>query len=225
MEISMTYRAASLYAALAICIPFQLVAQTPPELQSSAQLTEDEGKNDSWSYRNPEASFSKYKRFIIEPAVVYTNPTAKWGSTTPEQRQKLAADMTDELREEISKSYGIAEQPAPDVAKMRLTLLGINPVDNGQGVAATVTKVTPYGLAINGVKSLAGKKGSFAGSVQLAFELIDSQTESLQFAAVRRRSPNALDIGAAMTTENTVKAVAEDIAEAVRKGLDKANGR
>lgn len=221
----MNYKAASLYAALAIGIPFQVVAQTPTQLQSSAQLTEDPGKNDSWSYRNPEASFTKYKRFIIEPTVVYTDPTAKWGSTTPEQRQKFATKMTDALREEISKSYGVAEQPGPDVAKMRLTLLGVNPVDDGQGVAATVSKVTPIGLALNGVKSLAGKKGSFAGSVQVAFELLDSQTETLQFAAVRRRSPNALDIGAGMTTENTVKAVADDIAEAIRKGLDKANGR
>jgi hypothetical protein len=75
------------------------------------------------------------------------------------------------------------------------------------------------------MKSIAGKPGSFTGSVQVAFELRDSRTQELQFAAVRRRSPDALDIPATLSTEATVEAVARDVANSIRKGLDRANGR
>ena len=55
--------------------------------------------------------------------------------------------------------------------------------------------------------------------------MTDSRSGDLLFAAVRKRSPNALDIESTLSTEKTVEAVADDIAEAVRKGIDRANGR
>ena len=81
------------------------------------------------------------------------------------------------------------------------------------------------GFALNSIKSLRGKKGSMTGALHAALEISDSQSGDLLFAAVRHRSPNALDIGATLSTEETVKAVAEDIAVAVKKGIDRANGR
>jgi hypothetical protein len=81
------------------------------------------------------------------------------------------------------------------------------------------------GFALNGIQSLRGKKGSMTGSVQAALEVTDSRNGALVFAAVRKRSPNALDIKSTLSTEKTVEAVADDIAKAVRKGLDAANGR
>ena len=213
---------AILCATLALGVPASISAQAPGALRSSSQLTEDPGKRDSWTYRNPNAAIGQYKRFLIQPTVVYTAPTAEWGSTTAAQRQKFAARMTDALRAEIAKSYEVATAPGPGVATMRLTLLGVQTTTK---VAATASRVTPFGLALNGVKSIAGKEGSFTGSVQAAFELTDSRSGELLFAAVRRRSPDALDIEATLSTEKTVEAVADDMASAVRKGLDKANGR
>jgi hypothetical protein len=105
---------------------------------------------------------------------------------------------------------------------MRVTLLGVQSTTQG---VATVSRLMPVGLALNGVKSLAGKKGSFSGGVQVAFELTDSRTGSLIFAAVRQRSPDALDIEATLSTEKTVEAVADDVAKAIKTGLNRANNR
>src|SRR3546814_12964992 len=176
---------AALCAGLAMCRSFQAAGQAPGELQSSSRLTEDPGKHDSWTYRNPDANLATYKRFIIEPTAIYADPAATWGSTTQEQRQKFADKLTKALRDEIGSSYQIADKPGPDVARMRLTLLGI---ETTKSVAATASRVTPFGLAFNGVKSLAGKKGTFMGSVQAAFELTDSQSGELPYArsAARR---------------------------------------
>jgi len=213
---------ATLFAALALGTPAAILAQAPSDLASASQLSPDEGRGDSWTYANPEVSINKYQKFLIEPTVVYSDPTAQWGSTTPEQRQKYAEYMTTALRNAIAGGYQIVDKAGPGVARMRLTLLG---VQNTVGLAATASRMTPMGFAFNGIKSLAGKKGTLTGSVHAALEVNDSQNGSLIFAAVRQKSPNALDIKSTLSTEKTVEAVADDIAHSVKKGLDNANDR
>jgi hypothetical protein len=210
-----------LVAACSILAPAAMAAKGPASISSSSQLAPDD-RPDSWTYRNPTASIAKYQRFMIVPTAVYADPAAQWGATTPQQKQAYAAAMTDALRNAMSNGYAIVDKPGKDVATMQLTLLGVKTTTK---VVATASRLTPFGLALNGVKSLAGKEGSFSGSVQAAFELKDSRTGELLFAAIRRRSPDALDIGATMSTQNTVNAVAKDIAGSIKQGIDRANGR
>ncbi len=214
-------------AVLALCcasfaaLPLAAAAQAPPtELRSASKLTED-AEPDSWTYRNPKADLSKYRAFLIEPTVVHSDPAASWGGTTPQQRATFAEMLTRDLRDEIGRSYTLAAKPGPGVATMRLTLLGVSTTAPAGAIA---TRVTPIGIAMNGVKSLRGKPGSFTGSAHLAFELSDSRSGDLLAAAVRRRSPNALDINAALSTEKTVAAVSKDVAEDVREAIDAAHG-
>jgi hypothetical protein len=192
----------------------------PQNLKSSAQLTEDATKG-SWSYRDAKADVTKYKKFIVEPTVVSSDASAKWGKATDADKQKYADLFTEAVRAEIAKSYGLATEKAADVGVIRLTLLGVTPTS----AVATVSKVTPIGFALNGIKSMAGKPGSFSGSAQIAVELTDSESGELVAAVLRRRSPDALDIGASTSTESTVAAIAKDTASAIRAGLDKANSR
>ncbi|MEE4209843.1 MAG: DUF3313 domain-containing protein [Parvularcula sp.] len=218
----MELRNLAICAILASSISGPASAQAPTGLEAAPKLEEDVGKHNSWTYRNPDAKLEKYKSFIIEPTEVNSDPTASWGNTTAEKRQKYAAMLTDALKREIGDAYTIASKPGPGVAVMRLTLLGVESTMPG---VATASRATPMGLALNGVKSIAGKPGSFTGSVQVAFELFDSRSMQLQFAAVRRRSPDALDIPATISTDATAQAVAKDVAVSIRKGLDKVHGR
>jgi hypothetical protein len=214
----MRYGNAALMAALAACLPVQASAQ----MRSSSQMIQDEGKADSWTYRNPSAQLNRYTAFIIDPTAVAGSATASWGKIDAVKRQKYADIMTTELRKEIGSAYPIVGRPGPGVARMRVTLLGM---EGTKPIAATASRVTPMGLAFTSMKGLVGKKGSFMGSVHVGFELTDSRTGEVQFGAIRRRSANALDFTAAVSNENTVEAVAMDVADAIRKGLDKANGR
>lgn len=201
-------------------LPAAAMAQPSQTLQSSAQLTEDEG-SDSWSYRDAKADVSKYKAFIVEPTVVSADPAGKWGKATDADKQKYADMFTTALKAELTKSYSVATAKGPGVGVIRLTLLGVKPANP----VAIATKVTPIGFALTGVKSMAGKPGSFSGSAQVAFELMDSESGELVAAAVRRKSPDALDIGASTSTDGTIAAIAKDSASAIRAGLDKANGK
>lgn len=212
----------TLCAALVLCTPAAVFAQAPTELASASELTPDDGKADSWTYRNPDIALSKYQKFIISPTAVYSDPTAQWGGTTPEQRAKYAAYMTKALRDEVGAAYQIVDKPGPGVATLKLTLLGVSQT---VPLLATASRLTPMGFALNGIQSLRGKKGSMTGSAQVALEVTDSKSGELVFAAVRKRSPVAIDIESTLSTEKTVEAVADDIAKAVRKGIDQANGR
>ena len=201
-------------------LPAMAFAQ-PQNLQSSDQLTADDGDKNSWSYRNPSVDVTKYKSFIIEPTVISTDPAAKFGKATDADKQKYADQFTTALKAEIGKSYSLTTAKGPGVGVMRLTLLGVT----GTSPLAVASKVTPIGFAFTSVKSMAGKPGSFSGSALVAFELLDSQSGDLVAGAVRKRSPDALDIGASTSTDGTVGAIAKDVAEAVRVGVDKANGK
>lgn len=202
-------------------LPAVAFAQPTQGLQSSGQLAEDAEGKDSWSYRDPSADVKKYKTFLIEPTAISTDPSAKWGKETEADKQKYADMFTAALKDEIGKSYGLATAKGPGVGVMRVTLLGVT----GTSGVAVITRVTPIGFAINGMKSMAGKPGSFSGSAQIAFELSDSESGQLVAAVVRRRSPDALDIGSTTSTAGTVEAIAKDAAKAIRAGLDKANGK
>jgi hypothetical protein len=201
-------------------LPSAALAQPSQDLQSAAQLTED-GHSDSWSYRDPKADLTKYKSFLVEPTVVSTDPSGKWGKVSEADRQKYAGLFTAALKAELGKSYSLASERGPGVGVIRLTLLGVK----AASPVAIATKVTPIGFGLTAVKSIAGKPGSFSGSAQVAFELTDSESGELVAAAVRRKSPDALDIGASTSTDATIAAVAKDAASAIRAGLDKANGK
>lgn len=196
--------------------------QAPDRLRSSAAISQDRGKGDSWTYRNAHLPLSGYGAFIIEPTDIYADPVARWDGVSPQERRQYGAILANALREEVGRSYSITNVGGPGVARMRLTLLGI---ERPKSVPATASKVMPMGLAVNAVKSIAGKQGTFGGSIYVALEISDSRSGELLFAAVRHRAPNALDVEASLSTERTVTAVAGEIGEAVRKGLDQAHGR
>ena len=104
---------------------------------------------------------------------------------------------------------------------MKITMLGAQKTVGG---LATATRVTPLGFATSALKSALGKKGSLTGSVLYAVELYDARTNELLLAAVRRRTPDPLDVPATLSTTDTVKAVARELADGARKRLEDLTG-
>jgi Protein of unknown function (DUF3313) len=192
----------------------------PVALRSSSAMTHDKGE--SWTYVKPKLDLSKYRSIMLEPTVVYAGADAQFDNISPADRQKFAAIVTDELRAELGKALPLVDRAGPGTARLRVTLLG---VDGTKGGLATATRVMPIGFALSAVKSLAGKPGSLTGSMLFAVELTDARSGELEVAAVRRRTPDALDIGATLSTSDTVKAVARDFAKNVSEKLAGATGR
>lgn len=211
---------------LLLTLPMAASAQTkdhpPASLPSSARMKQDSPKSESWTYAKADLRLSDFKSVMIEPTVVYTGPDAQFDGVDLPDRQKFAQMVTEALQSELAKSFAVVTAAEPDTLRMRVTLLG---AEKTKGGIATATRVTPIGLATNAVKSIAGKQGRFTGSLLLAIELYGGRSNELEFAAVRRRSPDALDIPATLSTTDTVKAVAEGLAKDIREKLEQATNR
>jgi hypothetical protein len=207
--------------ALAILSAAPVFAQTrdhpPVALHSSRKMTQDKPGSESWTYAQPRSVFLKYKTVIVDPAVVYQGADAQFEGIDRADRQKFADMITRELRSEIGKSFPTPAKPQADTLRLKVTILG---AQKTQGGLATATRVTPLGFATSALKSAIGKKGSYTGSVLYAVELTDARTNELLIAAVRRRTPDPLDVPATLSTTDTVKAVAREFADGARRRLE-----
>jgi len=190
----------------------------PVNLQSTSRLSQDEAGKESWSYINPAADFAKYRSVTVNPTVVYNGADAQFEGVDPADRSLYAQIITDALQSEMAKSFPPAASSGAGTLRLRVNLLGVTKTKGG---LATATRVTPMGFGLSAAKSLLGKGGTFTGSVLYAVEAFDGQTGELLLSAVRRRTPDPLDIPATLSTKNTIEAVARDFAEAARARLER----
>ena len=191
----------------------------PVDLPAASAMTND--GRDSWTYVNPEANFTRYRTVIVEPATVYTGADAQFDGVDQDDRVKYAAMMSDALRAELAKSFASPAAPGADTLRLRMSLLGVSKTKGG---IATATRVTPLGFGLSAAKSVLGKGGTFTGSVLYAVEGYDARSNALLFTAVRRKTPDPLDIPATLSTSDTVKSVARDFANSARLKLENMTG-
>ena len=205
-------------AALLISVPVN--AQTrdhaPVALKSSDKMIQDKANSEDWTYVKPGAVFTQYRTVIIDPTSVYSGPDAQFDGVEQVDRVKYATAFTDELRGEIAKTFPSPAKVQPDTLRLHVTLLGATKTKGG---LATATRVTPVGFGLSALKSAFGKTGSLTGSVLYAVELYDARSNELLIAAVRRRTPDPLDVPATISQTETVKAVAREFADGARKRL------
>ena len=179
-------------------------------------MAQDKPGSESWTYSQPRSVFAKYRSVIVDPTTVYQGADAQFDDIDSASRQKMASVITSELRQEIAKSFPSPAKPQADTLRLRVTILGATKTKGG---LATATRVTPLGFGLSALKSALGKPGSLTGSILYAVELYDARKNELLLAAVRRRTPDPLDVPATLSQDETVKAVAREFADGARKRL------
>lgn len=214
----------SLCSAAILLSPTTVLAQAtehaPVALDSADELAQDKPKSESWTYAKPGLNTASYKQLMIEPTAVYDGPDAQFDGIDPKDRKKFAEIMTKELREELAKSISIVDKPAANTMRLQVTILG---AEKTKGGLATATRLTTFGLVSSAFKSATDKPGTMTGSLLVAVELYDASNGELLLAAVRRRTPDALDIPATLSTSDTMKAIARDFAKTAGERLEKLN--
>ena len=202
-----------------------VIAQTrdhaPVALPSANRLAQDAPGSESWTYAKPRNVFLKYRTVIVDPATVYQGPDAQFDGIDMADRQRFAALVTQQLQSEMAKSFPVPARPQADTLRLRVSLLGAQKTKGG---LATATRVTGLGFATSALKSALGKQGSFTGSLLYSVELYDARTGELLLAAVRRRTPDPLDIPATLSTTDTMKAIAREFGDGARKRLEELTG-
>jgi len=168
-------------------------------------------------YRAPNINARQYTKFIIDPVQIYRGTDADWGGASEQDIQEMAAFIRSEMVRALGDRFPVVTAPGPDVARIKLTLAGL---ENNTPVLAPVSRVLPFGLAVNVTNQLRDKEGSFTGAVTFSGEVVDSRSNQSLVVFAQRRGPDALDIGATMSDRDAQKAAVTSFADAFRKRLD-----
>lgn len=175
-------------------------------LASAAQLHASTGGGDRRIIFNTDldpAKLKSYSAILLEPVQIYHGPDQQFGSLDDNAKQDLARHAETKFRAELAQRQMLADAAGNDVLRMRVTITG---ADKSVPVLSTVTKVTPVGLALSGVRAATGRAGSFNGAVLYAVELFNSIDGKLVYAFVTRQYPNALNIPASILPLDAAKA-------------------
>lgn len=214
----MTSAPLRLVTALAACVLLAACATKP---QTTAGLTDQmplaPAANDvtggTLVYRAPnvDADLHKFRGLYVAPAALYEGADAEWGSADLAMRQRVAAQLTTELRRALrAAGVHVLTAPAPGGVTLQMTLAGIT---DTHGVAANVIKLTPVGLGLTLVKSAAGLPATFTGSITVAGKVTATDGGALLGGFVSRLSPTALDPRTLSGTEETAMLAATKAAD------------
>jgi Protein of unknown function (DUF3313) len=204
-----------LIAACASNNPPQLSGGSVPD-QSAMQQDQLAGRT-AMVWRAANLNPRAYTRFIVSPVEIYQGADAKWGDSTAADRAQMAQYLQSQFIRVLQERHQLAQAPGPGVARLNLILAGL---DNNIPVIATVSRLAPAGLVINSAKSVGGQPGSFTGSVTIAGSLVDSQTNATLISFIQKRSPDAMNIGATLSSTDAWQAAISQAADAFKKRLE-----
>ncbi|CAH2602477.1 conserved exported protein of unknown function [Rhodovastum atsumiense] len=190
--------------------------QAPPGIPEASAMAPSSSVAGRLTWIAQDANFAKYTSIIIPPVTVYDGADASWGDTSPADRATVAAYMQQQFTRAIAKQYPIVTAPGPTTARVQFQLVGI---ESNVPVAATVSRLVPAGLVANIASQAAGQPGSFSGSVTYAALIYDSTTNRLIAAAVNKKFPEALNIGATFSTVDAAKAGIDEGATQLAQGI------
>jgi len=192
--------------------------EKPTGLQSSADLTSNPANPNGLLYKRPDINYRQYLRFSFDPVQIYQGEGSSFSGTNETEKSELATFLLNEFKQSISERYGIASTPSPDVARIKLILVGI---EANTPVLSTVTRLVPAGLAINALSAVANRQGTFMGSATYAIEFYDSQSGQLLAAALEKRSPSAIDVTATLGKFDAARSAIREGAIKLREAIDK----
>lgn len=169
----------------------------PPDITSTALMSdriapgEDVGAR--FEYRKGPEALAAYRSIRLDPVEIRRGDG--FARLAEPEVRGLAERLGREVAVALAARRLVAERRGPDVLRLRLVLTAAEPTVPG---LATLTRVTPAGFALAGVRSLGGVEGGFTGSVAYVAEFRDEATGELIWAFVAKAFPVALDIPASL---------------------------
>lgn len=177
--------------ALAGCASTQPVAYEGVPSARQMAPNEQGDKRPPFRYSISDAPWPAYTGVILDSIEIYGGRDAQFNSTSDEDRKTLAAYMQEQFTDALKGRYALADASGPNTLRIHVTLTGI---ETNTAVLATLSKLAPPGLVINGIKSASGTQGAFTGSVSYAVDIYDSATGRLLRAYITKQYPLASSV-------------------------------
>jgi Protein of unknown function (DUF3313) len=173
------------------------------------------------AYQAPTFERAKYHGICIDPTTLYSGPDADFGHVAPEDRQRIAAMLTSEMRRVLAENFHVVNAAGPGIVRLSLTLVGIN---ESHPVLSTALRLTPVGLVMSAGRTLREKPAAFVGSINMAGVAYDSETGQVLIAVQAIISPAAIDVTSGVTPLRAAELSTTRAAEALRDYLLRTRG-
>jgi len=190
------------------------------DLPSASKLETHPQDDRALLYVNTDAPKKTYSKFIIEPVQVYQGQDHGFGDISMADRRMMADFTREEMSRVLDEKYAIVDKPGPDTMRIKLILVGLEKTNT---VLRGLTYGNPIGLATNLGKGALGKQGNFMGSITLAGEFEDSQTDTVLAAFMGKINPFAL--APSFSTWDAAKAGVTRLATDFRDRIDQGYKR
>jgi Protein of unknown function (DUF3313) len=174
------------------------------------------------AYRAPDFHRSSYHGLLIDPADVYQGRDADFGKVSPEDRARVAAMLTSEFKRVLGAGIPLVDQPGAGIARLHLTLIGI---DQSKPVLSTALRLTPVGLVMSAAKGVTDRPAPFVGSINVAVVAYDSESGKVLAAAQAVVSPSAVDLTSGLTPLRAAELSTTKAAEDFRDYLIRTKGK
>lgn len=147
------------------------------------------------SYRAGPDVLAGRRGIRLEPIEIYRGADRQFADLSEAEVNRLASVAASTFRDALAERGLLVVDRASDTARLRVTLTGAHASVPGLGA---VTRLTPAGFALNGVKTVGGIEGAFTGSVEYVVEIRDGASDRLLVAQIVKSFPSALDVPASL---------------------------
>lgn len=129
-------------------------------------------------YEKKGTDWKRFKKLMIEPAVVYLHPEARNRAIQPEELEKLTAYFRETVVKEVQDQYPVVDTPGPDVLRIRAAITDVIPVKPVTNILSTAVIGIPLDM----------------GGAAIEAEFLDSETGERLGAVVDLKLGTPLDV-------------------------------
>lgn len=165
----------------------------------------------------PDADLKKYKKVILDQVVFYLHKDAKNKAIDPDNIKKLADAFQEAFVKELNPTYPLVAEPGPDVLRVKIAIVNIEPSSR---TLDSITTVIPVGIAISLVKQGVTGAGTGVGRASMEAMFIDSQSNSVIALAKDQEIGSKLDMAAKTDEWGHAKTAFAYWAKSLKKALD-----
>jgi len=154
----------------AIC--FASCASAPPAKTTflggyADKLTPGPAGGKQMRWLKPGVDFAKYNKFMVDYVIFALADDSEYKGIDGDEMKKLGDAASLALVNSINEKYPVVTEPGPDVARIKVAIVGLK---QSRPVLSGVSSVIPVGLGISVVKK--GGSGGWTGSGATTAEMM-----------------------------------------------------
>lgn len=128
------------------------------------------------SWRKSGIDHTKYNKFMVDYVVFVLAEDSEYKAIDGDEMKTLGDAASLAFVNALKEKYTVVSTPGPDVARLKLAIIGLK---QSRPVASAVTTVIPVGLAVSVVKKGATGAWTGSGATQAELMALDSRTNEV----------------------------------------------